>query len=576
MGRIVADNIVAALERHGVSEIFGQSIPSKVFLAAAERGMRQVGYRTENAGAAMADAYARVSGKVAVVAAQNGPAAALLVPGLAEAFKASIPVVALVQDVAIHSRDRNAFQELDHFRLFSGVAKSTRRIDSADRVEDAIDMAFVEAASGRPGPVVLMVPVDIIDEPVEEANAVQSRRHRYGRYPLDRTLADPSAVAEAADLLASSRRPVAIVGGGVHTAGAYAEVEALQRLGVPVATTVMGKGAVDETSPMSVGVVGYFMAEGSRTERLRFVVEEADVVLLIGNRTNQNGTDSWSLYPEGATYIHIDVDGREVGRNYEAMRLVGDAKLTLAALMQALEERDLSALEDWSAKVAERISHERASFDKRLAGTVALSATPIRPERILRDLDGCLDDNSLVVADASYSSIWVANYLTARKPGRRFLTPRGLAGLGWGLPFALGAKAAMPDATVHCVTGDGGFGHVWAEMETAVRMRLPVIITLLNNQTLGYQMHSELVLHGNYTDICHFSHVNHAGIANACGVRGVRITHPDDYLVELRRAIDEQIPTLLEVIIDPDAYPPITSYQSSDMLPNGNQTRIEQ
>lgn len=570
MGRIVADIIVDALQRHGVSEIFGQSIPSKVFLAASERGIRQVGYRTENAGAAMADAYARVSGKVAVVAAQNGPAAALLVPGLAEAFKASIPLVALVQDVAVGSRDRNAFQELDHFRLFSGVAKSTRRIESTNRVEDAIDMAFVEAASGRPGPVILLVPVDIIDEPAVEEDTAHSRRNGYGRYPLDRALADPSAIVAAADLIASSCRPVAIVGGGVHTAGAYAEVQALQSLGVPVATTVMGKGAVDETSPMSVGVVGYFMAERSRTERLRFVVEEADVVLLIGNRTNQNGTDSWSLYPEGATYIHIDVDGLEVGRNYEATRLVGDAKLTLGALTRALGERDLSAMQSWTEKVSGRIAHEHASFDRRLAEAVTLSATPIRPERIMRDLDSCLDGNSLVVADASYSSIWVANFITARQPGRRFLTPRGLAGLGWGLPFALGAKAALPQATVHCITGDGGFGHVWAEMETAVRMQLPVIITVLNNQTLGYQMHSELVLHGDYTDICHFSQVDHAGIANACGVRGVRITHPDNYLVELRRAIDDKVPTLLEVMIDPNAYPPITSFQCNTILPSGN------
>lgn len=566
MGRIIADTIVEALHRHGVSEIFGQSIPSKVFLSAAKRGIRQVGYRTENAGAAMADAYSRVSGKVAVVAAQNGPAATLLVPGLAEACKASIPVVALVQDIPVHCRDRNAFQELDHFRLFSGVTKSIRRIESADRVEDYIDMAFVEAASGRPGPVVLLLPVDIIDEPAQEYTAAHPRRNRYGTYPLDRTLADPGAIADAADMLAASCRPVAIVGGGVHTAAAYAQVEALQRLGVPVATTVMGKGAVDETSPMSVGVVGYFMAERSRTERLRFVVEEADVVLLIGNRTNQNGTDSWSLYPDGAAYIHIDVDGMEIGRNYEARRLVGDAKLTLEALVKALGERDLSSMKDWSVHVCERISQEHATFDDRLAQLVEFSATPIRPERVLRDLDSCLDDNSLVVADASYSSIWVANFLTARKPGRRFLTPRGLAGLGWGLPFALGAKVAIPNSTVHCVTGDGGFGHVWAEMETAVRMQLPVIITLLNNQTLGYQMHSELVLHGDYTDICHFSHVDHASIANACGVRGVRITDPDDYLVELRRAIDEQVPTLLEVMIDPDAYPPITSYQGSEEL----------
>ncbi len=160
-----------ALRRHKVEVMFGQSIPSVLHLIAPEFGVRQIGYRTENAGAAMADAYARVSGKVPVVTAQNGPAATLLVPGLAEALKASIPIVAIVQDVQRSNRDRNAFQDLDHLALFGGCAKWIRRVDSVERIADYVDMAFTAAAGGRPGPAVLLCPIDLFEDPIADSDA---------------------------------------------------------------------------------------------------------------------------------------------------------------------------------------------------------------------------------------------------------------------------------------------------------------------------------------------------------------------------------------------------------------------
>ena len=457
--------LAAALQRHGVTQVFGQSIPSALFLAAPDYGIRQVGYRTENAGAAMADAYARVSGQVAVVTAQNGPAATLLVPGLAEALKASIPIVAIVQDVHRDFTDKNAFQELDHVALFSGVSKWTRRVADPARIDDYVDMAFAAAASGRGGPAVLLVPLDVLDLEAQSA----PRGASLGAFPLDRTVAAPDRIAEAADLLAAAKAPIVIAGGGVHASGGADALARLQDLGLPVATTVMGKGSVAETHPLSVGVVGYFMAPRGRSSHVRSLVTEADVVLLIGNRTNQNGTDSWQLYPQGARYIHIDIDGTEVGRNYEAVRLVGDARLTIEALADALRARDLSAREHGRASVEAAIADGRRKHDADMAA-LDMDTSPLRPERLMVDLDAQLTPESIVVADASYASIWVANFLTARKPGQRFITPRGLAGLGWGVPFALGAKAARPDAPVVCLTGDGGFAHVWAELETARRM----------------------------------------------------------------------------------------------------------
>jgi acetolactate synthase-1/2/3 large subunit len=561
---IGADILAAALKRHGVREIFGQSIPSKLFLHGRRQGLRQLAYRTENAGAAMADAYARASGRVGVVAAQNGPAATLLVPGLGEALKASVPVVAIVQDVASGARDRNAFQELDHLALFAPVSRWVRRCERADRLEDYVDMAFAAAASGHPGPAVLLVPVDVLDEAVTAATTPRSASR--GHYPLDRSAPEAARLDEAADWLASARAPVVIAGGGIHGSQAYDALAELQGLGLPVATTVMGKGAIDETHPLSAGVVGYFMGPRSRSEGMRPLIREADVVVLVGNRTNQNGTDSWQLYPRDARYIHIDVDGLEIGRNYEALRLVGDARLALEGLVERLRPRLGGSEPSWQAAAEALIDSGRQHWAGQMSRWVDGSATPIRPERVMGDLDAMLDGQSTVVADASYSSIWVANFLTARSPGPGFLTPRGLAGLGWGLPFAIGAKAANPSHVVHCVTGDGGFGHVWAELETAIRLDLPVIVTVLNNQLLGYQRHSEQVLHGDYTDACDFAPVDHAAIARACGGHGVRITEPDRYAAELAAAIARPSVTVLDVLVDPSAYPPVTAYSGSEAL----------
>src|SRR5919107_117252 len=186
--RIVAEVLVACLQRHGVEVLFSQSLPSSAVLAAEDAGLRQFTYRTENAGGAMADGYARVTRKVGVVTAQNGPAATLLVAPLAEALKSSVPVVALVQEVDRANLDRNAFQELDHIALFGGCAKWIRRVTEVSRVEDYVDMAFATATGGPPGPVVLLLPADLLREP---ASPSSGRRESLGTYPLDRVAADP-------------------------------------------------------------------------------------------------------------------------------------------------------------------------------------------------------------------------------------------------------------------------------------------------------------------------------------------------------------------------------------------------
>ena len=552
-----AHAVVGALKRHGVNTIFGQSLPSMLHLVAEREGIRQIAYRTENAGGYMADAYARVTGKIGVVTAQNGPAAALLVPPLAEALKASIPILALVQDVSAEHTDRNAFQDLDHIGMFTAVTKWVRRVSDVSRLEDYIDQAMTAACTGRPGPVVLMLPADILLQPYGSAK----RSHSLGYYPLDRVTSAKERIEEAAVLLLNAKNPIVIAGGGVHLSAAHRELSALQEhCHLVVATTLMGKGSVDETHPLSVGVMTYFLGPNGSARHQRSLLENADVVLLIGTRTNQNGTDSWKLYPKNAIFIHLDIDGNEVGRNYESKRLVGDAKLTLAALTEAMQAGNLAKRKNSRQALEKKIAEGRAAYLKESESVRNAKSMPVRPERIMQEIQLNLTEESIVVADASYSSIWIANYLVALKAGMRFITPRGLAGLGWGFPMALGVKVAKPEKEVFCVVGDGGFGHVWSELETAARMGIKVTLILINNGILGYQKHAENVKFGDHTSAVHFNPVDHAAIARDSGCDGIRVTDPNELGSALAQAKKNTGTTLIEVICDENAFPPITFY----------------
>jgi acetolactate synthase I/II/III large subunit len=553
----------AALKRHGVEYLFGQSNPPALTMAADDLGIRQIGYRQENSGTYMADGYARATGKVPVVTAQNGPAATLLVPGLAECLSASTPIIALVQDVGPSTQDRNAFQELDQLELFKGVSKWIRRVTTADRIEDYVDMAFTAAASGRPGPAVLLVSMELLAE--REERPVATRKAHLGRYPMDRSQPEQAQIALAAELLANANAPIVYAGGGVIGSRAQEELRELQEIAhLPIATSTMGKGGVDETHPLSMGVIGYFMATRGMAKFVKPMVTDADVVLLIGNRTNQNGTDTWKLLPREATYIHIDIDSMEIGRNYEALRLNGDAKLTLSALNSAMAAQDLSRRQSARAAIVSTIATARLRHQEEIAGVAQSEAAPIRPERFMAELEKQLAEDHIVVADASFSSIWVANFLTA-KFNRRFITPRGQAGLGWGFPLAMGAKIGNPDRPVFCIVGDGGFGHVWSELETACRHGIKVVVAVMNNGVLGYQKHAEDAGLGRHTNVCDFTPVDHAAIAEACGVRGIRLERAQDIAATIKEALAADTSVLIDILADPNAMPPVTAFAS---LPN--------
>lgn len=555
---ITSEALAVGLARHGVEVTFSQCFPVRTQHVAPKYGIRQIGFRTENAGGAMADGYARVARRIAVLAAQSGPAATLLVPPLAEAFKASTPILALIEESAHAEADRNAFQEFDHFALFSSCSKWTRRVDRTDRLDDYLDMAIVQATSGRPGPVVLILPSDFMGE---QAVPSKKRTVKLGHYPLDRVVPTRDRIREAASALASAQRPLIIAGGGVHSSDAAAEVVKLCELGaIPVATTNMGKGTIDERSPLSLGVFGNCMGHGARAQHLRSYASDADLVLLVGTRTNANGTANWTLFPPDTRFIHIDIDSFEIGRNYEAMRLAGDAKATLAAILDELTEQDFpnrsTNLEQIAKSTAAAAAKSNAFLDEIGPGRQGA----VRPEHLMRTLDPILRPQDIFVADASYSTNWASTFLSAKANGARFLTPRGLAGLGWGMPMAMGAKLARPEANVFALVGDGGFAHCWSELEAARRLIIKVVVIVLNNQILGYQKHGEEWFMHHHSDASDLGPVDHAAIARACDCFGERVASPQAFAPALERAIKDPRPAVLDVITDDTARPPLNQY----------------
>lgn len=559
-----AEYMAYALKKNGVKDIFGLSNPSNIMMACMDHGIRQVCYRQENAGCYMAQGYGMLSGRVPVVTAQNGPAAALLVPGLAECLTSSHPVVALVQQVSLGNYHKNAFQELDHEKLFAGCTKWVSTIYSADRIADYVDLAFTQAASGRPGPVVLLCPFDIFSDKKKYPRKLL-RTIDLGRYPLDRVQPPQDRLAEAAAMIAAADHPIIVAGGGVILSSAAAALRDLQeRYSLPVLTTTMGKGSVDELHPLSIGVSGYISGKRGMAHFLRQEVAMADLLVFVGTRTNQNGTDSWTLFPENATYIHIDMDGTEIGRNYESFRLLGDARSTLEALATAMGEQDLSKRIAARPAIESRIAEARARHDKEAADVTDSMSRPIRIEHFVKLLDKHLDDDHIVVADASFSSIWLANYITATA-GRRFVFPRGLAGLGWGLPLAMGAKVASPRRKVFCMAGDGGFAYVWGELEALKRDGMDVVCAVINNEMMGYQYwREEANFNGRHTNACELGPVDHTMVARACGVKGIRLEDPEQIDAVLEEAFASDGSVIIDIIADPDSIPPVSVLEKVD------------
>ena len=328
-------------------------------------------------------------------------------------------------------------------------------------------------------------------------------------------------------------------------------------LDAPVATTPLGKGAIDEAHPLAAGVMSaYTGGEMGRGRVANDVVRDADVVLLVGTKTGNVATSNWTLPDPSCRTVHVDVDAAEIGRNYRSLGVLGDAKLGLAALAAGLERRRSRGPPRGAGPTSPGRS---ADWRARIRPLAESSARPIRPERVLAEMARFVDDDTIVAADASYSSLWAVDRLTLRRPGRRLISARGFGGIGWALPAGIGAKLAAPDKRVLCLTGDGAFGFVFQELETAARYGIGVVVVVLNNSTFAYQKHAEQLHYGRSFET-ELLDVDYAALARVLRCDGISVSDPDQLAPALGAAIASGRPTVINVVIDPDAFPPITAF----------------
>ncbi|NQW08568.1 MAG: acetolactate synthase catalytic subunit [Alphaproteobacteria bacterium] len=558
-GRIVYETI----RNHGVDCLFGMEDPIHVFHAVDRATTRIVTVRDEKHGAIMAHAYSQVTGRPGVCAATFGPGATNLITGLLEAQRSSVPVIALVQDHPLNMKGRHASSELDTRAAMAPFVKAVIRIDAAEEAGDKTRAAFRLATGGRPGPVALICPTDVM---AAESTAGSAADPLYISVPANRTRADRASIAATADLLIAAERPLLVAGGGSIISGAFAEIAALAELfTVPVATTMTGKGAIADSHPLALGVLG--TSTGGKLGRGRIAntfLAEADVVFIMGSRTGQICYSDWTLPKPGTKVIHLDVDPAEIGRNFATdVAMVGDVRDSLRDLLQHCGDHELGRP---ARDNGGRIIEMKQAWEREMAPVANSGQRPIRPERVFAEIDRVLDARSLLVADASYVTGWSMSQLMVPTSGRFILSPRGTGGIGWSLPAAIGAKIGAPDRDVICVSGDGAFGYQLGELETAARYNIDILVIVFNNSTLAFQRHWEELAMNRYLD-CDFLDVDYSAVARALKCGGESVDDPADLAAAIGRGRAYAGPYIINAVIDPEAAAPIIGFDKP--IPSG-------
>ena len=548
-----ADAFVEILKGFGVSDMFGIPGDSLALYDAIVRDgtIRHTLVRHEQAAAHMADAFARVSGRIGVCDASSGPGVTNLVTGLATANADSVPVIAITTTCATRLRLRGNFQEIDQPTLLRSISKSVIEIDQTRRIPELVKRAFRVAATGRPGPVVINVPLDVFFKDAEFSERDFSCDSRFSVHPALRIRAYDDDVQRALELLHGATKPVIWCGGGVVSSGASAEIEAFSELtGIPVTTTYMGKGAIRETHPLSLGPAGQLGRPATNA-----YLSDIDLVLAIGTRFTNVDTAGWTIPKPGTSLIQVDIDPAELGKNYDVAHSVwSDAKAFMQDMLVPAKEMtwpDRGARDTVSALRATWLS-ERGVLSPQSAPS---DDEPVHPLQAIRALRDAMAPDDTLICDSGFNQIWGGQYYEVMEPGRRYIGPRGMGTMGFAFPAAIGAKMAQPDKRFVALAGDGGFMMLIHELETSLRAQVPVVVCVLNNGNLEYCRQAQRGLMGGRFLSTDFTETNFAQIAAAFGAHGVRVSRSSDLVPALRDALSSDVTTVVEVMTPESAKP---------------------
>ena len=541
--------IIESLKNMGVKTIFGypggQTIPFYDMLYDSD--MDHILVRHEQCAAHAADGYARASGKVGVCLATSGPGATNLVTGIATAHMDSSPIIAITGQVPTHLIGNDAFQEADIIGITMPIVKHSFQPKDPDLIPSMIKSSFEIAQSGRPGPVLIDVPKEVQEGELTEFD--DSLISTPGYNPTIK--GNIRQIKKARDLIKQAKRPLILAGAGVIIADAYCELrEFAKTINAPVMTSLLGKGSFDESDDLALGMLGMHGRKVSNDS-----INESDLLIAIGVRFSDRTTGRLDSFVPDTKVIHIDIDPAEIGKNVDVdLPIVGDAKNILSSLNKVLKDYKPSGdVNSWTDMIKER--------KQELLPRVSYCDVPLKPQTVIKEISEVLTADSILTTDVGQNQMWAAHFFDTQKP-RKFISSGGLGTMGFGFPSAIGAKVACPDDPVVSINGDGGFLMVCQELATVREYDLPVIAVVLENRTLGmvYQWQS-LLYNERHSQTLLGNSPDFVKLAESFGINGVRITEPGETKEALSKAIKDNEPILLNVVID--------SEESLPMLPPG-------
>lgn len=556
MKDLIANQLVKYLENRGVKHIFGLCGHTVIaFLAALSRSekIRFINVRHEQIAAHAADGYARVTGKAAVVLTHLGPGLTNAVTGVANAALDSIPMVVIAGDVPTHYYGKHPHQEINmhadagQWEIYRPFVKRAWRVERPNLFPEIMERAFTLAESGRPGPVLVDVPMDIFSKEVEVA---LFERLNHNSKNIQKPSIDDELAAKIVKALAEAKNPVIYVGGGVILAGAHQELrQFVDHMGIPVAHSLMGKGVLPDDHPLTLGMTGFW-----GTKFINDKCRQADYVLGLGTRFAEADCSSW--YPEytfnipPTKVIHIDIDPGEIGRNYPVeIGAAADLKQALAVLNRVAKKLYPDVKQNESLK--KEIAAYKKEFKARNKDLEESGAFPMSPQRILAEVREVLPGDAIITTDVGWNKNGVGQQFPIYEPGS-ILTPGGLATMGFGSSAALGAKIAAPEKVVVSLIGDGGFGQNPAVLATAAGENIPAVFVVMNNYAFGTIAGLEKAHYNTTFGTLFFKDgepysPDYAAIARAYGIEGVKIQSADEFKPALKRAIESDKPFVIDV-----------------------------
>lgn len=541
--------IIESLKNMGVKTIFGypggQTIPFYDMLYDAD--IDHILVRHEQAAAHAADGYARASGRVGVCLATSGPGATNLVTGIGTAYMDSSPIVAITGQVPSHLIGNDAFQEADIIGITMPIVKHSFQPKDPDLIPSMIKSSFELAISGRPGPILIDVPKE-----VQEGELTEFSDDLITTPGYNPTLkGNLRQIKKASNLIKEAKKPIILAGAGVIISNACCELQKLaETINAPVMTSLLGKGAIDETADLSLGMLGMHGRKVSND-----TINESDLLIAVGIRFSDRTTGRLDSFVPDTKIIHIDIDPAEIGKNVDVdLPIVGDAKNILKSLNKTLNGYKYSdEVRSWTDNLIKA--------KKELLPRVSYNNVPLKPQRVIKEISEVLNADAILTTDVGQNQMWAAHFYDTQKP-RKFISSGGLGTMGFGFPAAIGAKVACPEDVVVSINGDGGFLMVCQELATVHDYDLPVIAIVLENRTLGmvYQWQS-LLYNERHSQTKFKDSPDFVKLAESFGINAERITKPGETRDALSKAIKDNEAIVLDIVIDPE--------EALPMLPPG-------